>query len=69
MYTYSIVVIPKDVRWRLGAMPDYAGKVDSTAAIDVQFRTADDLRIRLWKSKTRKNFINMYKRRSIRVAR
>lgn len=50
-------------------MPDYAGKVDSTAAIDVQFRTTDDLRIRLWKSKTRKNFINMYKQRSIRVAR
>lgn len=37
-----IVVVPKDVLWRLGAVLHDAGEVDVTADIDVEFRSAQD---------------------------
>lgn len=47
--TYGIVVVPEDVRRRLRAVPDHAGKVDGAASINEQLRTAHDLRVWFWK--------------------
>jgi hypothetical protein len=42
---YGVVVVPEDVRRRLRAVPDHAGKVDGAAPINEQLRTAHDLRV------------------------
>jgi hypothetical protein len=51
--THGVVVVPEDVRRRLRAVPDHAGKVDGAAPINEQLRTAHDLRVWFWKQQRR----------------